>query len=128
MQWSCSSTSLLFSVVMMIIIIYYYNYYYNNNNNNNNNNNDNNNDNNNNDNNIWLANCPVLQLETGLLRAQLNDVRPKELCCWLRSGTWPPEPCTTLEHSTTARWKFIISWELIMLRKENWIARRKIDT
>ena len=53
---------------------------------------------------MWPAKRPYLQSETELLRAWLDEVRPKELCCRLGARSAPEhEPCMTSEHSTTAR-------------------------
>ena len=58
-----------------------------------------------NNNNMWSANRPLSQSETELLRAQLNEVGPKELCCRLGARSLnTSHPCMTSEHSTTAWW------------------------
>ena len=71
---------------------------------------------------IWPANRPFSQSETELLRAQLNKVGPKELCC--RLGARPLNTCHVWPRST-AQQPDGIGWESILRREENRSTRRK---
>ena len=71
---------------------------------------------------MWSANRPFSQSETELLRAQLNEVGPKELCC--RPGARPLNTTHVWPRSTAAQ-PDGIGRESILRREENRSTRRK---
>ena len=71
---------------------------------------------------MWSANRPLSQSETELLRAQLNEVGPKELCC--RQGARPLNTTHVWPRSTSPQ-PDGIGRESILRREENRNTRRK---
>ena len=71
---------------------------------------------------MWSANRPFSQSETELLRAQLNEVGPKELCCRLGAR---PLNMTHVWPRSTAPQPDGIGRESILRREENRSTRRK---
>lgn len=71
---------------------------------------------------ICPANRPVSQVEIELLRAQLNEVGPKELCS--RLGARPLNTTQIWPHSTVPQ-PDGIGCESILRREENWSTQRK---
>ena len=71
---------------------------------------------------MWSANRPFSQSETELLRAQLNKVGPKELCCRLGAR---PLNTTHVWPRSTAPQPDGKGRESILRREENRSTRRK---
>ena len=71
---------------------------------------------------MWSANRPLSQSETELLRAQLNEVGPKEMCCRLGAR---PLNTTHVWPRSTAPQPDGIGRESILRREENRSTQRK---